>query len=111
MSKAENAGVLRAEIRRRFGSVHRFCKQHKGRVNRATVYMVLAGTYPGNASRQMAKMFELLGTSQNLEERVMEAIKRVACSRCAVTTRPCPRCDGLFRAQAAAAAAALAAEA
>lgn len=103
MSEAEDAGALRAAIVRRFGSVHRFCREHKGRVNRATVYMVLAGTYPGSMERQVLRIKEALGTVQDVGAAVLAAIKGEACARCAVSVRPCERCDRLFKAQAAAA--------
>lgn len=95
--------ALRQAIVRRFGSVHRFCKEQKARVNRATVYMVLAGTYSGTVERQVVRIQEALGTVQDAETVVMAAIKGEACARCAVSARPCGRCDRLFKAQAAAA--------
>ena len=111
MTEAPDIEAVRAAIVRRFGSVHRFCKAHKGRVNRATVYMLLAGSYPGAVERQVRKIREVLGQAQDTEQHVLEAIKGVACARCAVTTRPCERCDGLFQAQAKAAVAAMTAKA
>jgi len=95
--------ALRAAIVQRYGSVHRFCRRHKERLNRATVYMILAGNYPGNIAGQTRRIMEALGLAKGQEEQVLDAIKQVACSRCSVTARPCLRCDGLFRAQAAAA--------
>lgn len=95
-----DAEALRAAILQRHGSVHRFCRRHKGRLNRATVYMVLAGKYPGDVPRQERRIMEALGLAKGQEEQAMEAIKRVACARCAVQTRPCERCDDLFRSQA-----------
>jgi hypothetical protein len=87
----------------RYGTVHRFCRRHKGRLNRSTVYMVLAGTYPGSKAAQALRIAEALGLAQGQEARVLAAIKGVACARCSVKARPCGRCDELFKAQAAAA--------
>jgi hypothetical protein len=98
-----DAETLRAAIVQRYGSVHQFCRRHKNRLNRATVYMVLKGKYPGDVPRQAYRIMEALGLAKGQEEQVLDAIKAVACARCAVTATPCTRCDGLFRAQAAAA--------
>lgn len=95
---------LRRAICARFGSVHRFCRLHKGRLNRSTVYMVLSGTYPGAKAAQALRIAEALGLAKGREALALAAIKDVACARCAVKARPCTRCDDLFRAQALAAA-------
>jgi hypothetical protein len=91
---------LRAEIERRYGTVHQFCKRHPT-LNRATVYMLLAGTYGGNRERQ-AKRIKAALSGEDGERQVFEAIKRTACARCHVKGR-CQRCDDLFTAQARAA--------
>lgn len=90
---------LKAEIEQRHGSTHRFCKLHP-ELNRATVYMVLAGTYGGNVPRQEKRIRQALegGGGESL---IYAAIKRIACGRCNVSGH-CNRCDSLFRAQAAA---------
>lgn len=93
---------LHAEILARYGTVHRFCKRHKGRICRSAVYMLLAGTYPGSQVAQVLRIAEALGLAKGQEQQAMEAIKSVACARCAVKARPCGRCDALFQAQAAA---------
>jgi hypothetical protein len=103
-TEVPDAETLRAAIVQRWGSVHRFCRLHKGRLNRATVYMVLAGKYPGSLARQAQRIYAVLTGAKDAEGQVMAAIKGVACAKCSVTTRPCDRCDGLFRSQAAAAA-------
>lgn len=100
MTEDFDAEALRAAIVLRHGSVHRFCRRNRGRLNRATVYMVLAGKYPGDVPRQAQRIMEALGLAKGQEEQAMEAIKQVACARCAVTARPCGRCDALFRSQA-----------
>ncbi|MGE4552852.1 MAG: hypothetical protein AB7D57_07050 [Desulfovibrionaceae bacterium] len=110
MSPADLA-ALRRDIEGRFGTVHRFCRAMAGRLNRSTVYMVLAGTYPGDRERQADRIRRALdGPDDQVrrEEAMFHAIKTVACGRCLVT-RACGRCDELFRAQARAARAALAA--
>ncbi len=95
-----DAKALREAIVRRYGSVHRFCRRHKDRLNRATVYMLLAGKYPGDIERQARRIMEAMGLAKGQEEQAMEAIKHTACQRCSVTARPCGRCDELFRSQA-----------
>jgi hypothetical protein len=88
---------LRAEIESHFRSIHAFCRQ-RPTLNKATVYMVLAGTYPGNTPRQAERIRRAL-SGRDAETRIFEAIKRVACARCTVSGK-CNRCDALFRAQA-----------
>ncbi|MGE4195414.1 MAG: hypothetical protein AB7E51_18675 [Pseudodesulfovibrio sp.] len=88
---------LRADILARFGSVHRFCRQHPF-LNRSTVYMVLAGKYGGNTKLQAQRIRDALNGKNN-EKRIMETIKFTACGRCSVTGK-CNRCDDLFSAQA-----------
>ena len=100
MTENLDAEALRAAIVRRYGSVHRFCRRYKDKLNRATVYMILAGRYPGDVMRQTHRIMEALGLAKGQEEQAMEAIKLVACQRCSVTARPCGRCDELFRSQA-----------
>ena len=46
---------LRARILASYVSVHAFCRAHP-ELKRATVYMVLAGTYPGRIDTQVAKI-------------------------------------------------------
>lgn len=62
--------------------------------------MVLNGRYAGNMKRQAERIRAALDGRGDKERDVMEAIKGVACSKCAVKARPCGRCDNLFRAQA-----------
>lgn len=50
-----DAGSLRARILASYVSVHAFCRAHP-ELKRATVYMVLAGTYPGRIDTQVAKI-------------------------------------------------------
>ncbi len=99
---AEETEALREEIARRYGSVHKFCRRHRARLNRATVYMVLAGSYGGNAERQARRIRDVLTGARSERELAMQAIKDVACARCSVKARPCTRCDGMFQAQASA---------
>lgn len=103
MTDAPDAVALREAIEQRYGTVHKFCRRHKDRLNRATVYMILAGKYPGNVATQTRRILEALGLARGREDELHEAIKGVACARCSVQRRPCDRCDALFRAQAAAA--------
>ena len=90
---------LAAEIEERFGTVHRFCKLHEAHLNRSTVYMVLGGVYAGNTEVQLKRIRAVMEHGGQ-KEQIFQAIKRKACERCSVTTRPCNRCDKLFTAQA-----------
>jgi len=96
----EELDALRAEIEARHGTVYRFWK--RSGLNKSSVYMVLAGTYPGDAARQIKRIQNALDGRGGPAERVFQAIKATACARCARTTK-CGACDGLFRAQAKAA--------
>jgi len=101
VSEADDIAALRSEILTRFHTVHQFCRAVRQRINRSTVYMVLSGRYGGNVPRQVARIREVLAGGGQ-EQRMFEAIKRVACGRCRVHGA-CSRCDDLFRAQATAA--------
>jgi len=102
----EELAEARREINARFGSIYKFCKATG--LNRATVWMVLKGAYPGNVERQAKRILVALGKLQGEEETIYQAIRGVACKRCAVVnTARCNRCEGLFRAEAAAVARAL----
>lgn len=101
MSEADIA-VLRREITARFRTVHQFCRRMRGTLNRATVYMLLAGTYGGDVARQVRRVRAALEGRTGPEARVFQAIKETACGRCNVRGS-CVRCDELFRAQAKAA--------
>lgn len=54
-----NPQELKAAVLARHGSIHAFCRRHAGQehgLKRSTVYMVLAGRYPGNTAPQLAKI-------------------------------------------------------
>ena len=91
--------MLRDKIQAKHGSIHAFCRRMAGQLNRSTVYMVCAGSYPGNGARQATRIEEALETGETREGAIMKAIKKAACERCA-TPSPCGRCDELFWAQA-----------
>ncbi len=101
MGAPEELAALRAAIERDYGSIHQFCRRRRD-LNRSTVYMVLAGRYPGNVARQVRRIEAALAGG-GLEGAVMAAVKSVACAKCAVRRPGCARCDDLYRAQARAA--------
>lgn len=103
---APQVASLIQDITARYSTVHRFCKHHR-ELNRSTVYMVLKGRYHGNTERQLERMRQALNGEVSTEERAYQAIRKVACARCSVTTQGCRRCDSLFRDQARAVAAAI----
>lgn len=88
---------LQTEVKQRFGTIHRFCKQHP-ELNRSTVYMMFAGTYGGNKERQEDRIRMALNGESDTT-RTFQAIKGVACAKCAVRGE-CSRCDALFEDQA-----------
>jgi hypothetical protein len=102
VSEADDIAALRSEILTRFRTVHQFCRRMRGTLNRATVYMLLAGTYGGDVARQARRFRAALEGRIGPEERAFQAIKETACARCRVRGS-CARCDDLFRAQAQAA--------
>ena len=106
MSTPEDLAALKAAIEERHGSVHQFCRRRRESLNRSTVYMVLAGVYPGNVERQVRRIQAALAGG-GLEGAVMAAVKEAACATCAARRPGCNRCDDLYRAQAQAAMAAL----
>jgi hypothetical protein len=46
----------RSQMAERFGTIHKFCKQHEAALNRSTVYMVLRGVYAGDTDRQVERI-------------------------------------------------------
>lgn len=90
---------LRAEIEAQHGTIYKFCKVTA--LNKSTVYMVLAGTYPGDSARQAARIRAALAGDSPWADRVRQALEHVACSRCR-KRRTCDRtpCARLFDAQA-----------
>lgn len=87
--------TLKEEIEGRFGTIHRFCEQHAGRLKRTTVYAVLAGRYSGSMESQTKRIRDVLDGVDD-ETRVFEAIKKEACKLCNVT-RKCGTCDKMFK--------------
>lgn len=80
---------LRAAVLARHRSIHAFCRVHP-ELKRATVYMVLAGSYPGNTARQEARIREALGETQGgtpwtsvfSPERVAATLQACKCAHC-----------------------------
>lgn len=62
---------LRAAVLKQYRSVHAFCRAHP-ELKRATVYLVLAGRYPGNSSRQEGRIYSALTGVQ--PERTLDAV-------------------------------------
>ncbi|MBD5608262.1 MAG: hypothetical protein HDQ93_05365 [Desulfovibrio sp.] len=50
---------LKAEILKKFASVHAFCKAHP-ELPRASVYLLLSGKYPAKDERQIARIIKTL---------------------------------------------------
>lgn len=108
MSEAER---LRAEIERRFGTVHRFCRSTG--LQRSTTYQVLSGRYAGNVTARLAAIrAALTGVEpqgptmppEQAEETIFQELGRVACARCKRPDgRKCRGCRNLWRDQARAA--------
>lgn len=81
--------ALRATVLARHRSIHAFCKASPD-LKRATVYLVLAGRYPGDSSRQTARILEALGEPvPELApqpavpvERIAETLLTCKCARC-----------------------------
>lgn len=91
--------ALKQAIEERHGTVYRFCK--KAKLPKSVVYKILRGRYSGNTERQTRRIRRALEGHAGDAETAFEAIRGVACARCAVSG-PCTRCEGLFREQAAA---------
>lgn len=59
---------VQSEILARHSSVHAFCRDTPG-ISRSTVYLLLAGKYPGNVDKQVRRIREALaGTPERKEE-------------------------------------------
>lgn len=82
-----NLPDLRAAILTRYRSIHAFCKAH-AELKRATVYLVLSGKYPGNATRQKVRILEALGAAPEHRPavpavgRIAETLQQCKCTHC-----------------------------
>jgi len=100
--------ALRAAILARHRSLYAFCKATG--ITKSIVLQILAGRYPGNVARQMARMRAALAdtppAAPDAEPPTLTAIhaalERVACARCRATDkRRCKSCRALWERQAA----------
>lgn len=101
-----NAQDLKAAILARHGSVHNFCRRHAGegagQLKRSTVYMVLAGRYPGKAAPQLAKIRAALEGREESSlapalalpspEALATALQSIRCKHCRTLDKS--RCGG-----------------
>jgi hypothetical protein len=95
---SDERAALRRRIEREHGSIHRFCKRTG--CGRTTVYWLVAGRYPGNEARQLARLEAALEGADR-EELAYRAIRGVACGRCATRNSDlCRRCERMHRDQA-----------
>lgn len=98
---------LRAAIRERFGTAHKFCRITG--LPRGTVYQVLAGRYAGNMEKQTQRIWAVLGasghdTSPETGANIQDVLARIACALCAwkgrCTRRRSRRCAATHEQQA-----------
>lgn len=91
---------IKTEILKKYVSVHAFCKAHK-ELSRASVYLVLAGKYPGNASNQIKRIQTALAGQEGLskpqppvsQETMAEMLQAIRCSNCRrLNRRECMAC-------------------
>ncbi len=101
MTDGERA-ALADEIRRRYGSAHRFCKATG--LPRGTVYQVLSGRYAGDMTRQANRIRSALqrrAASVPTVEGIMQILRKHACARCMVRNSSlCATCLPVFASQA-----------
>lgn len=96
---------LKAAIISRHGSIHAFCRRHAGegagQLKRSTVYMVLAGRYPGKVAPQLAKIRAVLEDTPPPEARtdlpapesMARALQNIRCKHCrTLDKRRCMDC-------------------
>ena len=95
---------LRGQVLDRYVSVHAFCRAHP-ELKRATVYLVLAGKYPGKWSAQAEKIRAALGEGTPEEtpflpgvtrESLTENLQDIRCAHCRrLDRRDCTACREL----------------
>lgn len=100
---------LKAAIISRHGSIHAFCRRHAGegagQLKRSTVYMVLAGRYPGKVAPQLAKICAALAEADGANtsdpvflptlpssEVLTTALQNIRCKHCRTLDKS--RCGG-----------------
>lgn len=93
--------TLKAEILKRYASVHVFCKAHP-ELSRSSVYLALSGKYPGNADRQEARIRTALAAPQENPPMVtplvsaatlIDTLQEIRCTHCRrLDRRECMAC-------------------
>lgn len=95
--------TLRAQVLERYTSIYAFCRAHP-ELKRATVYMVLAGTYPGRIDTQVAKIRAALSGAvpesntaapmpRVTGEDLTAALQEIRCAHCRrLDRRECAAC-------------------
>lgn len=79
--------ALRNAIVTRYGSIHAFCRTYSS-LNRATVYQLLSGSYPGNVARQCARVRTVLENAPEqakqlaTEDTVAAVLQACKCTHC-----------------------------
>ncbi|HML52881.1 MAG TPA: hypothetical protein PKC79_02180 [Solidesulfovibrio magneticus] len=100
--------ALRAAILARHRSIYAYCKATG--ITKSVVLQLLAGRYPGNVARQMARIRAALadtppagsGAEPPSLTAIYAALERVGCTRCRRTDkRRCKACRVLWERQAA----------
>lgn len=96
---------LRAQVLARYASVHAFCRNHP-ELKRSTVYLVLAGRYPGRWDEQAALIRAALTGRKEMpkppapdsaegvtREAVAETLQKIRCAHCRrLDRRDCMAC-------------------
>lgn len=91
---------IKTEILNKYASVHAFCKAHK-ELSRASVYLVLAGKYPGNSGNQLKRIKAALAGKEERQkelppvsqEMMGEMLQAIRCSHCRrLNRRECMAC-------------------
>lgn len=99
-SQAE--GLLET-VRGRYGSVHAFCRKHN-ELCRSTIYLVLAGRYPGNAERQAERIKLAMARDDKNVLAIRDRLLAAACANCRIKKQKrrkrCPICLDVCMAQA-----------
>lgn len=88
---------LKTAILGKHDSVHAFCKKYKSVIGRSTVYQIVNGKYPGDATKQIARVRDVLegrlGVTA-LDKELLKALKIVACAKCKKKGRKsCRKCS------------------
>ena len=105
MNLEEETARLRTAILAQYRSVYAFWKENAKKISKSVVVQVMAGKYPGNNERQIARMWGILVEAPKVAlpalENLSAVLETVCCRHCTRKRkkRNCKQCRVLWHEQ------------